>query len=163
VLSLFLSQPISIFSSTSRSQTPSWLIFSVGAGTGELGQWWRRGARSPPAKGGDWSENGGKVLSEIGELGRRRKMENGKAGTAAGNRPKNLGGKWRRYRCWGIAGNGEGDFREGENVEGENVGGNVFWCCEYWLSNLGGNVLPRWKETDVRRKRVSRLAFPFFF
>jgi hypothetical protein len=45
------------------------------------------------------------------------------AGTAAGNRPENLGGKWRRYRCWGIAGNGEGDFREGENVEGENVGG----------------------------------------
>jgi hypothetical protein len=46
-------------------------------------------------------EKGGKVLSEIGELGRRRKMEK-------------------------IAGNGEGDFREGENVEGENsenVGG----------------------------------------
>lgn len=96
---------------------------SVGAGTGELGQWWRRGAWSPPAKGGYWPKNGGKVLSEIGELGRRRKMENGKAGIAAGNRPENLGGKWRRYRCWGIAGNGEGDFREGENVEGENVGG----------------------------------------
>lgn len=28
-----------------------------------------------------------------------------------------------------------------------------------WLSNLGANVLPRWKETDVRRTRVSRLAF----
>jgi hypothetical protein len=99
---------------------------SVGARTGELGQWWRRGARSPPAKGGDWPENGGKVLSEMGELGRRRKMENG---------------KWKRWhrklallleigrKIWGENGGdtaaGERDFREGENVEGENVGGKT--------------------------------------
>jgi len=57
-----------------------------------------------------WGEIGRKMganfcpkWGSLVELGRRRKMEKlaPEAGPAAGNRPENLGGKWRRYRCWG--------------------------------------------------------------
>jgi hypothetical protein len=75
---------------------------SVGAGTGELGQWWRRGARSPPAKGGDWPENGGKVLSEIGVAAGKWKME--KLAPEAGT------GSW--HRCWKSAGKSGGKMEE---------------------------------------------------
>jgi len=100
----------------------------------ELGRRWKMengkagtaAGNRPENLGGDWPENGGKVLSEMGELGRRRKMENG---------------KWKRWhrklallleigrKIWGEKGGetaaGERDFREGENVEGENVGGKT--------------------------------------
>jgi len=80
-------------------------------------------------------------------------------------------GKWKSWhrklallleidrKIWGENG-GDTAAGEGENVEGENVGEKDIWRCAFWLTrNLEENDLPRWKGTDVRRTRVSRLAF----
>jgi hypothetical protein len=88
-------------------------------------------------------------------------MENGKAGTAAGNRPKNLGGKWRRYRCWGIAGNGEGDFREGENVEGENVGGKCLLALWILADPSGSQIWGKCLATLERDGRETDKSLTF--
>jgi hypothetical protein len=86
-------------------------------------------------------------LAPLLEIGRKIWGENG-GDTAAGGLPemgKEISGKEKMWR---------------EKMWGEMSFGAVNIGWPEWLSNLGGNVLPRWKETDVRRKRVSRLAFP---